>query len=444
MKRSRIAVIAAAILFFMGIGLFAWIKKPSAVASPSALRGDALTALATSAVTVTARPLSASVLLTGKLQPLQVININAPFSGKVERISFHYGDVVKAGQVLITMDISEMEVKHREAKAAYIKATESLRQVEAWASSADVARASRSLTKAKLTLENQKKSMDETERLLKKGIVPTNEYESAKQQYLAQQLDYQTAEEESKAISAKGNKTNVQIAGFEMQNAHARMKQLEAELAHAVIVAPAAGIVMKPSGAGAGKEAKAVEQGRSFQQGEIMLAIGDLSGFSVTSKVDEIDVTKVTVGQKVQITGDAFPGIQLAGAVRTISPQTEEGDARGAPSYGIMVDIHNVTPEQRKKIFVGMSATLEIITSEKAAAIMLPLSAVIIEGSSKFVLRKQENAPSVKIPVETGVTTVDSVEIVKGVKAGDVIEMKMMPPLSTGDINRIGPPPLGR
>lgn len=444
MKRSKAAVTIFAILLFIGIGLFVWIKKPSAVSSPSALRSDGLTALASSDITVIPRPLSASVLLTGKLQPLQVININSPFSGKIERISFNYGDVVKAGQVLITMDISETEVKHREAKATYIKATENLRQVEAWASSADVARASRSLTKAKLTLENQKKSMDETERLLKKGIVPTNEYESAKQQYLAQQLDYQTAEEESKAISDKGNKANVQIARFEMQNAHARMKQLEAELAHAVIVAPADGIVMKPVGGGAGKEAKAAEQGRSFQQGEIMLAIGDLTGFSVTSKVDEIDVTKVTVGQKVQITGDAFPGIQLTGAIRTVSPQTEEGDARGAPSYGITVDIHNVTPELRKKIFVGMSATLEILTSEKTAAIMLPLTAVIIEGNNKFVLRRQENAPSVKILVETGLTTVDSVEIVKGVKVGDVIETKMAPQLPTGEINRVGLTPLGR
>lgn len=438
MKRSKAAVTIFAILLFIGIGLFVWIKKPSAVSSPSALRSDGLTALASSDITVIPRPLSASVLLTGKLQPLQVININSPFSGKIERISFNYGDVVKAGKVLITMDISETEVKHREAKAAYIKATENLRQVEAWASSADVARASRSLSKAKLTLENQKKSMDETERLLKKGIVPTNEYESAKQQYLAQQLDYQTAVEESKAISDKGNKANVQIARFETQNAYSRMKQFEAELAHAVIVAPADGVLMKPSGGGAGKEAKVVERGRSFQQGEIMLAIGDLSGFSVTSKVDEIDVTKVTVGQKVQITGDAFPGIQLTGAIRTVSPQTEEGDAHGAPSYGITIDIHNVTPEQRKKIFVGMSATLEILVYEKPAALMLPLSAVIIEGGKKYVLRKQSNAPSVKVPVDTGHTTVDSVEIIKGINAGDEIETQKAPQAGIGSINAGG------
>jgi RND family efflux transporter MFP subunit len=366
-------------------------------------------------------------LLSGKLQPLQVINISIPFSGKVERVTFRYGDFIKVGQILLSMDVAEMEVKCREAKAAYIKATENLGQVEAWANSADVARVTRSLTKAKLSLENQKKTMGETERLLKKGIIPTNEYESAKQQYMAQQLDYQTAEEEMRAVTEKGNKKNVLVARYEMQNAYSRMKQIETELGRAKIVAPADGVIMKPTGGGSGKEAKPVEQGRFFQQGDVVLAVGDLSGFSVTSKVDEIDVTRVTEGQKVRITGDAFPGIPLTGTVHTIAPQTDESDVRSTTSYAITVDIRNVTPEQRKKIFVGMSATLEIMVYEKSAALMLPLSAVIIEGGKKFVLRKQRNAPSVKVPVETGHTTVDSVEIIKGINAGDEIEMQKAP-----------------
>jgi HlyD family secretion protein len=436
MKKTYVTIITTVtILLCLGAGLFVWINKPFANSSHSAAE-PSTSALAV--VTVTPQPSSATILLSGKLQPLQVINISIPFSGKIERVYFHYGDVVKAGQILIAMDVTEAEVKCREAKAAYIKATENLRQVEAWATSTDVARASRSLTKARLSLENQKKSMDETERLLKKGIIPTNEYESAKQQHMAQQLDYQTAEEEMKAISEKGNKTNVQVARFEMQNAYSRMKQIEAEQGRAKIVAPADGVIMRPTGGGSGKEAKSVEQGRSFQQGEVVLAVGDLSGFSVTSKVDEIDVTKVTKGQKVRITGDAFPGIQLTGMVRTIAPQTDESDAQGAPSYAITVDIRNVTEEQRKKIFVGMSATLEILVYEKTAALMLPLSAVIIEGGKKYVLKKQPNALSVKVPVETGHTTPDSVEIIKGVNAGDKIEIQKTPQAGIAGIDSGG------
>ena len=429
-KKIRIVAIVGVILMFLASGLLWWINKPFANSITPAVGSEAIAAVTTAAP----QPISATIMMTGNLQPLQVINVGCPFSGKVERLYFHYGDVVKAGQILVTMDASEMQVKYREAKAIYIKAAENLRQVETWAVSTDVARATRSLSKAKLSLENQKKSVNETERLFKKGIIPTNEYESAKQQYQAQQLDYQTAEEEVKAVTEKGNKTNVQIAKFEMQNALARMKLLETELSGATIVAPAGGIVMRPVANGSAKDAKSVEQGHSVQQGDVVLAIGDLSGFSVTSKVDEVDVTKVREGQVVRVTGDAFPGVLLDGTIRGISPQTEEGDARSAPSYGITVHIPTVTAEQRKKILVGMTANLEIMLMQNASAVMVPLSAVIIEGGAKYVLKKQANAASVKTPVDTGHTTIDSVEIKRGVAAGDVIETRRTPQAVTVDV----------
>jgi len=427
-KVIRIAATIFTVLLFLVIGLFLWNKRPLAGARSSEPRPDE-TAAAVTTQTVAPQPISSAIALTGKLQPLQMLNITSPLSGKVDRVSFHYGDVVTAGQILVSMDVTEAQVKHREARAAYIKALENFRQVENWGNGTDVARARRSLTKSRLSLDNQKKTLDESERLFRKGIIPASEYESAKQQYTGQQLDNQSAEEEMKAALAKGNPEYVKIARYEMENAQSRLKQIEKELANAVVVAPVSGIAMKPTAA-AGKEGKAIERGGSFQQGEILLAIGDLTGFSVTCKVDEVDVTKVRQGQKVRITGDAFQGMQLMGAIRAISPQAEEGESRGVPSFAVTVAIDAVTPEQRKRIFVGMSASLEILIYEKPDAIMVPVSAVVSEGGKRFVMKKKgagPNDPAEKVEVLTGYTTLDSVEITKGVKAGDVIEVRTMP-----------------
>jgi hypothetical protein len=181
-----------------------------------------------------------------------------------------------------------------------------------------------------------------------------------------------------------------------------------------------------------GKDGKPVERGSSYQQGEVMLAIGDSAGFSITCKVDEVDVGKVKQGQKVRVTGNAYQGIQLEGVLRSISPQAEEGDGGSGPSFGITIAVENVTEEQRKVILVGMSANLEIIIHEKPDAIMVPVSAVKSEGDKKYVMKKKGDAPSVpaeKVEVETGYTTVDSVEITKGLKAGDQIETGAPAPL---------------
>jgi HlyD family secretion protein len=425
---------AFTIILFLGIGLFVWNRKPATVrSSPTAPTAQG----ATTVVPVTPQPVSTSIALTGKLLPLQMVNITSPISGKVGQVMVRYGDVVKAGQPLLSMDTSEAMIKYREAKAAFIKAQNSYKLMEKWDTSTDVARAQRSLAKAKLSLENQKKTMDESARLFKKGIIPATEYDSAKQQYTNQQMDYQSAEEELKAAHEKGNSENRKVSRFELENAESRMRQAEKDIASSAIVAPVSGIIMKPPASGQSKEGRTVERGTTFQQGELLLAIGDLSGFSVNAKLDEVDVTKVQLGQKVRVSGDAFPGQQLNGSILSISPHAEEGEGgKSVSSFGIKVVIDSVPPELKKRIMVGMTANLEIIIYEKPDALMVPLAAVHDEQGKRYVTRKKGTAPSdvaEKVPVTTGYTTQDTVEITSGLTAGELIEVTTLsPPPSPG------------
>lgn len=434
------------IVLFLGIGLFVWNRKPriSNAAPPTAATSGA--AMATSVVPVTPQPVSSSITLTGKLLPLQMLNLTSPISGKVGQLLVHYGDVVKAGQPLLVMDTTEARIKYREAESAYIKAKASYRQIEKWDGSADMARANRSLAKAKLSLETQKKTLDESERLYKKGIIPATELESARQQYQNQQMDYQSAQEELKAAQEKGNTENRKVSRAELDNAEARMKQAEHDLAAATVVAPVGGIVMKPPAEGQSKESRTIERGITFQQGEVILAIGDLSGFSVSCKVDEVDVTKLKLGQRVRVSGDAFPGEQLNGAIQSISPQAEGGATEGnksASSFGVRIVIDTVPPELKKRIMVGMTAQLEIMIYERPDALMVPLAAVHDEPGKRYVVRKKGSKPedpSEKVTVSTGYTTQDAVEITSGLKAGDLIEVAGAMPSSGGAPSSAGPP----
>lgn len=414
----RIAATAFIIILFLGIGLFVWNREPDNISPPVVGAGG--TALAGASIKVMPQPVSSSITLSGKVQPLQMVTLASPLTGKVQQVLVRYGDLVSAGQTLAILDTTDAEVKLREAKAAYIKAQIAYRQMEQWNSSADVARARRSLTKAGLSLENQKKTLDETERLFKKGIIPATEYEAARQQYANQQMDFQTAEEELKATLVKGNADNQKVARFEMENADSRMKQIEKEIAAAVIKAPVSGIVMKPQAGGSSKESRAVERGVSFQQGEALFAIGDLSGLSITCKVDEIDVAKVKPGQKVLVTSDAFPGAKMDGVIQSVSSQAEEGTSGSGTSFGVRVVINTIPDELRKRIMIGMSANLEIIIYEKPDALLVPLAAVTQENGKRFVTRRKGNMTE-KVEVVTGQTTQDSVEILKGLNAGDVV-----------------------
>jgi len=427
----RITATAFTILLFLGIGLFVWNRKPTAIRLPSATTAPAQGAAVTT-ITVTPQPVSSAIALTGKLLPVQMVNLTSPISGKVGQVMVRYGEVVKAGQPLLAMDTGEAMIKYRETQAAYIKARIAFTQMETWDASADMARAQRSLAKARLSLENQKKTLDESERLFKKGIIPATEYESAKHQYTNQQMDFQSAEEELKAALEKGNSENRKVSRFELDNAESRMKQAEKDIAGATVLAPVSGIIIKPPASGQEKTAKSVERGTTYQQGELLLAIGDLSGFSVNAKLDEVDITRVKLGQKVRVSGDAFPGELLTGSIQSISPHAEEGDSgKSVSSFGVRVVIDTIPPELKKRIMVGMTANLEIIIYENPNALMVPISAVLDEQGKRFVLRKNGANPadqSEKVEVTTGYTTQDAVEITSGLKAGDSIEAAALNP----------------
>ncbi|MFY7939289.1 MAG: biotin/lipoyl-binding protein, partial [Burkholderiaceae bacterium] len=180
--------------------------------------------------TVTPRELTLNLSLTGRLSPLKTVNVSSPLNGRLASIHVRHGDTVKTGDILAVMDTTELEVKLREARSAVMRAEEGLNQLMRWDQSADVTRARRSVIRSKLALDAQKKALDEAERLFSKGIIPANELDAAKQQYITQQLDHQTAEDELASAQARGSSDQQQIARMELDNHRTRLSQYQTEL----------------------------------------------------------------------------------------------------------------------------------------------------------------------------------------------------------------------
>ncbi|MDD2309388.1 MAG: hypothetical protein PHH91_07365, partial [Desulfuromonadaceae bacterium] len=95
-----------------------------------------------------------------------------------------------------------------------------------------------------------------------------------------------------------------------------------------------------------------------------------------------------------------------------------------------------VPPELKKRIMAGMTAKLEIMIYENPNALMVPLSSVTEEQGKRFVSRKKAGSAAQKVEVTTGYTTQDAVEILKGLKEGDVIEVVGLS--GSGDMSRDG------
>ena len=426
LKRVQVVRIIATlfiIAIFLGTGLFVWGENPIMKLKSARTRTSGQTPEQpgqTRTIPVIPRPVSSTISMPGILEPLNVVNVVSPFTGKVKDKKFDYGDRVEKGQVLLTMDTSPLEIQYRDARAALIKTLQKFRELKNWEEESEVHTANRSLTKAKRSLESQKRKLQETERLYQKGIVPASEYDSAKEQYRNLELDYKASQEALAEVLEKGDRENLNIARFEMENAKIKAEDLKEKIDQATLTAPVSGVVIRPILTANTKKTETLQKGAAFEQGQVVVSVGDLERMSVKTNVDEVEISKIMEGQMVMVTGDAFAGINLEGKVATISSQATQEDR--IPKFDVTVHVNRLTPGQQKVVRLGMSANLEVMIYNNPDALMVPIVAVRQKGSERFVKIKDKKTQKIEdIKVETGITTLDAVEITKGLKAGDAV-----------------------
>jgi HlyD family secretion protein len=374
-----------------------------------------------SSATVQRGPVQDSITMSGTLNPLKIINIPSPLEGNVERVNFKYGSPVKQGQVLLEINASQLEVKYRDAKTALLQVEDELEKLEDWENSLEVTKAKRDINKAIEAIKKAERELGNSTKLFGLEIISANDLESAKQAVVSAKEVRQTAEEQLAITLDKGNEINLTIVRNKVVNAQAALDEVEGKLKKTVVTSTLSGIVMNPKNKG--RSSKTIAVGSATKTGNTLVTIGDLSGFSINAKVDEVDVGKVKEGQKVLVTGDAFAGKVLKGKIAILSSEasSQGGFSGERATFNLVVAVKKINAKLKKKLLVGMSANLEVITYNDPKALLLPIDAVQVMGGSQAIvnLKNPDDAEPKEVEIKVGRTTLDSVEILKGLKEGD-------------------------
>ncbi len=147
--------------------------------------------------------------------------------------------------------------------------------------------------------------------------------------------------------------------------------------------------------------------------------IVDPTNLDMTGLIDEVDVAGVKLGQAVDITLDALPGVDVSGTVTFIS------DAAliqaGVVLYPTTITLNHPDPQVKD----GMSATADIITQKHTNALIVP-SAAIFKGPSggDIVYLVGSDDKPVAHDVTTGLRSGRDVEILSGLKDGDRVSLQ--------------------
>ncbi|MBR0645495.1 efflux RND transporter periplasmic adaptor subunit [Plastoroseomonas hellenica] len=160
-----------------------------------------------------------------------------------------------------------------------------------------------------------------------------------------------------------------------------------------------------------------VEPGQIADVPDALFWVGEPRPLRINAEVDEEDIARVSVGQRVLLRADAFPGRVLPATVTQITPK---GDTT-RKSYRVRMALPDDTP-----LHIGMSVEANIVLREETAATLIPPAA--LRDGHVFVIEKELVR---RRPVTIGVQGARAVEIRDGLSPGDSVVLD--PPARLAD-----------
>lgn len=331
---------------------------------------------------------------TGIIQPIKTIVIQSPVDGVVIEKLFQYGDVVSEKTLLFKISSTKFSSDYKSALMQYIKTKN------------DFNTAQGQLTEAKFLYKNQ--------------LISDDEFKTRQSNYYANQLALIQAKDALENLLRQLDIKNINLYQLSISDIDkiTQALHLQDSAENLNILAPVAGVFLSSSKNE--DENKKINKGDVIKQGDVLAMIGDMGGISINIKINELVVNQLKIGQKVKITGVAFPEDELDGVITQINRQADNS-SNGLPTFQAIVVAPKLTAAQQANIHVGMSAKVEIDLKEEAK-ILLPIAAVVDKNGVTYAkLYNEKTHEIIDTPVKVGPTTIDSLVILAGLKAGDKI-----------------------
>ncbi len=281
---------------------------------------------ASAAVTKDTSNSGGSISAEGTILPREHAALAFSLGGRVAEVRVKEGDRVRAGDVLVRIDDAEVKSQAAQADAALSVAQKQLAQLRAGASDAE-------RQAAKDALDAAQSKYDDA-----KGAGGT----AAKAALAA------LSEAKSAVARLDASQAAIDVADAQVKQAQAAADAAKAAMDEATLKAPFAGTVGQVG----------VNVGDFVGPGIPVAYVGDLTKLIVDSTdVSDLDVSRLGVGQPVQVTLEALPGKVFHGTISRISPMAIE--SRGYKVFHVMVDLIEGVDSGLKW---GMAANIEITT----------------------------------------------------------------------------------
>jgi HlyD family secretion protein len=301
-----------------------------------------------------------------------------PSGGQIAALPVHQGDRVRAGQILLELwnadAVAQIRVAEEQSRSTELRAREAC-------VGADVAA----------------REAERASKLHRDGLLPDD------------QLDRTTS-------NAKTLRAGCEAATAEVRQGEARIELARANHTRTILRAPFDGVVAKITGE-MGEFTTPSPPGIPTPPAIDLI---DDSCLYVTAPIDEVDVSRVRVGQVAYVTIEALPGRRFAGRVRWIASYVVDLEKQ-ARTVEVEVELANAA--DAKGLLVGYSADAEILLEARDSVLRVPTQA-LMDGSRVFVYSDNPGVLEER-RIETGIANTEYTEVRSGVRAGEKVVLSV-------------------
>jgi HlyD family secretion protein len=416
-------------------------------------------------VPVEAKTVTVRITASGKVQPVQSVNISPKSPGLLAGLNIEQGETVEKGQIIARMDNSEIKMRilqykanleqvkaqlaesqagsrpeeiaqakarvaQAQAQLSIIRDGNRLEEVQQAQAQVDSAKASVVLTQSRVKRyqnlakdgaisqdsleqyisENSKAqaNLEEAQRRLSLLKIGNRNQDIQKQQAIVNQ------EREALRQLENGNRPE-EIAKLKaaVASAEAQLKQQQVQLEDTIIRAPFAGIITQRYATLGGYVSPAISASSNASATSTSI-VALAKGLEVLVNVPEVDISQIKQGQKVEILVDAYPDEVFQGRVRLIAPEAVVD--QNVTSFQVRVALNTGAAKLRS----GMNVSeVTFLGKNIENALLIPQELIVTQkGKTGVWLLGDKNKPQFRF-VTIGANIDNQVQVLEGLKAGD-------------------------
>lgn len=337
---------------------------------------------------VSVRDISFAISAAGEITPAEQVSVRPEVSGRIDKLPVDIGDKVKKGDVLFTLDDTDLQTE------------KSQRQIE-------IEGAKLLVTTAQLAMEKNDMTFMRNKDLFAQKLISKETFDNSR-------------------IEVETSKNGRAISQNNLARSQSALQVVEDKLTKTKIVAPFdCTVLTRPVSVG-----QAVSGASGVNSGTEVLTVADLSELIINAHINQADVTRLAVNQKVQIEVEAVPGLKLFGRLDRIAPQATIKN--GIKGFSTRIIVKN---DETTGVRPGMTANLTIPLHSADNVIAIPLAAVFTDKGERFAYVR-DGGKFARVPIQIGVSDYDFAEVIKGLVGGETVSL-VTPAEDAGQVQQV-------